>query len=265
MCDSPTSKELIVGFLYDELTNAERKDLDAHLAVCGDCRMELAGLRSTRTHLASWAPPQPDLGFRMISGGSAPAPALPRRPRFAPAFAYAAAAAIVLAAAAAIANVEIRYGSDGLMVRTGWVDQPQAGSVQAQGDSRGSGGLVNTSASTGGAVSFAELDRRLRTIESAIARESSSGMQLASSQAGLSDVELLRQVRQMLSQAQTQQKADFAHQMLQVVRDVQQQHVSDIAAIQQGMEHYQGMTNAEIATSRDMFNQWIRASARQEK
>ena len=263
MCDSPAKNDLIVGFVYDELTNTERKDLEAHLAVCGECRDELEGLRSTRIHLSSWAPPQPDLGFRMISGGSAPAPALPRRMRIAPAFAYAAAAAIVLAAAAAIANVEITYGSDGLMVRTGWVDQPQAGSLQAEGGA--GGGVINTSAPANGASSFAELDRRLRTIESAIARESSPGMQLASSEARMSDAELLRQVRQMLSDAQAQQKTAFAHQMLQVVRDVQRQHVSDIAAIQQGMEQYQGLTNAEIATSRDMFNQWIRASARQEK
>mgnify|MGYP006139685135 CR=1 FL=1 len=48
------------------------------------------------------------------------------------------------------------------------------------------------------------------------------------------------------------------------VREMQRQ--SDIALIQQGFDQYQGMTNAEIAQSRDMFNQWIRtAAARQEK
>lgn len=264
MCDSLANNELIVGLLYDELTSAERKDLAAHLAGCGECRSELAGLRSTRTHLALWSPPQPDLGFRMISGGSAPAPALPRRMRFAPAFAFAAAAVIVLAAAAAIANIEIRYGSEGLMVRTGWVDQTQPAPLQAQGSPGGSEArAVNTSAPAGNAAAFAELERRLRVIESAITRE--SGVQLASGQTGMSDAELLRQMRQMVSEAQARQKTDVALQMLQVVRDVQQQHVSDIALIQQGLDQYQGMTNAEIAQSRDMFNQWIRAAARQEK
>ncbi len=92
-----------------------------------------------------------------------------------------------------------------------------------------------------------------------------SSVQLASSQVRMSDADLLRQVRQMLSDAQSQQKTAFAHQILQVVRDVQQQHASDIALVQQGLDQYQGMTNAEIAQSRDMFNQWIRAAARQEK
>lgn len=96
-----------------------------------------------------------------------------------------------------------------------------------------------------------------------MSRESS--VQLASSGPRMSDAELLRRVRQMLSEADTRQQTANAHQMLQVVRDVQLQHAEDIARIQQGLDQYQGMTNAEIAQSRDMFNQWIRASARQEK
>ncbi|MDQ3488220.1 MAG: zf-HC2 domain-containing protein [Acidobacteriota bacterium] len=261
MCES---KELIVGFLYDELTSGERKELQAHLAACSECSVELEGLRSTRTHLALWSPPLPDLGFRVISGSSAPAPALPRRTRLAPIFAFAAAAVVVLAAAAAIANVEIRYGSEGLLVRTGWAGQSPLAPAQAQGNA--SGGEVrnvNAPAPATDAAALAELDRRLRTIEVSMTRESS--VQLASSQARMSDAELLRQVRQMLSDAQSRQKTAFAHQILQVVRDVQQQHASDIALVQQGLDQYQGMTNAEIAQSRDMFNQWIRAAARQEK
>ena len=264
MCDS---KELIVGFLYDELTTAERKEMAAHLAACGECRLELEGLRSTRGHLAAWSPPQPDLGFRMISGGSSPAPALPRRNRLAPAFGFAAAAVLVLAAAAGIANIEVRYGGDGVVVRTGWAGNAQAGLVQTQPTVARESGRTNSSDSidSGSGLAFAELDRRLRSIETAIAQESSSGMQLASSPTRSSDAELLRQMRQMVNDAQAQQRTAFQHQMLQVVRDVQRQHMADIAKVQQGLEQYQGLTNAEIATSRDMFNQWIRASARQEK
>ncbi len=261
MCES---NELIVGFLYDELTSGERKEFQAHLAACSECRVELDELRSTRTHLALWSPPLPDLGFRVISGGSAPAPALPRRTRLAPVFAFAAAAVVVLAAAAAIANVEIRYGTDGLQVRTGWAGQAQGAEVQAQPDaSSGEVRAVNASAPTVDPATFGELDRRLRAIEASMTRESS--VQLASTQNRMSDAELLRQVRQMLSDAQSRQRTDNAHQMLQILRDVQQQHASDIVRIQQGLDQYQGMTNAEIAQSRDMFNQWIRASARQEK
>ncbi len=158
MCDS---KELIVGFIYDELTSTERQQLQAHLAICGECRVELEELRATRTHLALWSPPQPDLGFRMISGGAAPVQALPRPRRLAPLFAFAAAAVVVLAAAAAIANIEIRYGSEGLLVRTGWAGQAQGAPNADAGDVR----AVNASASAGDPAALAELDRRLRTIE----------------------------------------------------------------------------------------------------
>jgi hypothetical protein len=258
MCDS---KELIVGLLYDELTNAERKELQAHLAVCSECSAEVEGLRSTRTYLALWSPPEPDLGFRMIRGGSAPVEALPRPRRLAPLFALAAAAVIVLAAAAAIANVEIHYSSDGVTVRTGWADRTQ---IQAEGPGAPAARPVRSSMADGEPDALADLDRRVRTIEASVPN-STTALQLTRQQIRMSDAQLLRQVRQMLSEAQAQQKTAFAHQMLQVVRDVQQQHMSDIALLQQGLEQYQGVTNAEIATSRDMFNQWIRASARQEK
>ena len=40
---------------------------------------------------------------------------------------------------------------------------------------------------------------------------------------------------------------------------------ADLAAMQQGLGTYQGLTNAEIAQQRDMLNQLYRVAARQEK
>ena len=261
MCES---KELIVGFVYDELTPEERRALQAHLAECGECRSELEELRATRAYLASWSPPEPDLGFRMISGGAVPAPALPRRMRLAPAFAFAAAAVIVLAVAAAIANIEVRYGCEGLLVRTGWAPQGQRAPLQAQADTPANPQPQPVSAFAD-AGDFAELDRRLRQIESAMTRQP-SGVQLASTDSGMSDAELMRRVREIVTEAQSRQNTVVTTKLLQIVRDFEVQRQSDIAYIQQGFDQYQGMTNAEIAQSRDMFNQWIRtAAARQEK
>ena len=113
MCD----KELLVGYLYDEIDHAGRRALESHLAACAVCRDELAALRGTRQHLAAWAPPESQLDFQIVSGAARP----PRTWRFgSPTWGLAAAAVLVLAAAAAIANVEVRYGGDGLTVRTGW-------------------------------------------------------------------------------------------------------------------------------------------------
>ena len=65
MCD----KELLLGYLYDELPTSDRQAFDRHLATCADCRAEVDGLRGTRAHLTSWAPPEPDLG---LSGRARP-------------------------------------------------------------------------------------------------------------------------------------------------------------------------------------------------
>ena len=91
MCDS---KDLLVGFLYGELDAADRRTFQAHLTSCADCREELAGLRATRGQIASWTPPEPDFGFRIVRGAAAPPPA--PRFRISPAWGLAAAAVLVM-------------------------------------------------------------------------------------------------------------------------------------------------------------------------
>jgi hypothetical protein len=264
MCES---KELIVGFVYDELSADERVECEAHLAVCAGCRIEVEELRSTRGHLALWAPPEPDLGFRVIGGAAAPAAVpQPRRAHLIPAFAYAAAAVLVLAAAAAIANVEVRYGNDGLVVRTGWApvpDAPQA--VTPTGSSQTSARPTSQpQPDLAATADFAALEQRLREIEAVLSRGPAAG-QLAS-ESRLSDAEILRRVRQIVAEAEARQEAAVARQMLDVVKDFDRQRRTDLALIQQGLDQYQGLTNAEIAQNRDLVNQIIRAATtRQER
>lgn len=81
----------------------------------------------------------------------------------------------------------------------------------------------------------------------------------------MSDADLLRRVREMVGAAESRQQTIVAQRLLQVVRDFDRQRQSDLAAIQQGLGTYQGMTNAEIAQQRDMLNQLYRVAARQEK
>lgn len=270
MCDR---EELIVGYVYDELSTDDRAGLERHLAVCANCRIEVEELRATRGYLSMWKPPEPDLGFRVIGGGAVPAPALPspRRPRFAPAFAFAAAAVIVLAVAAAIANLEVRYDNDGLTVRTGWargvddaVPAPRPEVGVASIDS-GSGVQPASTRSS----DFEALDRRLREIEAVLSAPAAAsvGVQMAASTTQrMSDAEMLRRVRALVREAEARQETAFAEMLLQVARDFDQVRRADIAAIQQGLGQYQGLTNAEIAQNREMVNQLVRAaSTRQEK
>ena len=259
MCDS---KELLVGYLYDELDGAERRAFETHLLGCAECRSELPGLKATRSRMVSWAPPAPDLEFRIVRGAGTPAPA---RARFAPAWGLAAAAVLVLAAGAALANVEVRYGNDGVVVRTGWgrVD-PQG--AQAPGSSS-TPQIVPAAASP----EIAGLERRLRDLEGAMQRAAatttaapaSGGVQAVS--ANLNDAELMKRVRQMITEAESRQQTELALQLAQVFKDFDRLRRADLALIQQGLGQYQGVTNAEIAQQRDMLNQFIRVASRQEK
>ena len=255
MCDR---QELLVGYLYDEVDPQEKREFDAHLAVCAECRTELEGLRSTRTHFALWAPPEPDLGFRLIRGAAEPAPAVPRR-RFAPVFAFAAAAAVVLAVAAAIANVEIRYESDGAMtVRTGW-SRPDAVAPPVQSVQDVTQALpVTASAGT------VDLERRLQALETRLAAQpASTGAAVASR---TSDGDILRRVREMINQSESRQRVALAQGLLQIINDVDRRRRADVAMFEQGNYTHQQLTNAELQQTRDIVNQFIRtAAAKQDK
>jgi hypothetical protein len=239
MCDS---KELLVGFLYDELEAPDRRTFQDHLAVCAECREELASLRSTRGQIAAWTPPEPDFGFRIVRGAAAPPPAPRFRFPLSPAWGFAAAAVLVLAAAAAIANVELRYGNDGLVVRTGW--------------SRGTGAspAVESDASNATLVGWKAqadvLDRRLRALETTAAHAPSPAIQSASG-SDVSDTEVLRRVREMLGHSETRQQRAFALRIDQLTRDFEAQRTLDLATIDQGMTRLQNTSGAEVKQYRD--------------
>jgi hypothetical protein len=252
-CDN---QELIVGSLYDDLTESEKREFDAHLALCAACREEVAGLRATRGHLSQWAPPVPEFAFRIVRE-QLPPKVVPIRRRWVPAFALGAAAALVIAVASAIANVEVRYDGTGFVVRTGW---GRGDALTAPNGQRSSDGIQPAAA----AADFQTLDRRLRELELAVSTQpATGGVQTAS--ARMTDTELLRRIREMVGESETRQQTALTQRLLQVVRDFDRQRESDLAAIQRGLGNYQGLTNAELATQRNVIDHLYRAALRQEK
>ena len=239
MCND---KDLLVGYVYDDLTSAERTTFDRHLSACASCREEVASLRTTREHLASWAPPDAELGFQIVRTATAGAPrVLPFRSRWMPAFGLAAAAVLVLAAATAIANLEVRYGSDGLLVRTGWARGDAAAPAQAASVPQplsASGARQITAASR---ADFELVERRLRDLEAAMASQPATAV------ARMSDAEMLRQVRALVREAESRQEGAVARRLLQVWQDLDRQRRADLAMMQQETAQYQGHTNAELA------------------
>lgn len=230
------------------------------MAVCGDCRDELMALRATREHLALWSPPSRDLGFRVVREEAVPAPGrvVPMHSRWRAGLGLAAAAVLVLATATAIANLEIRYDANGLVVRTGWSRPSSEVAITTAPSSHGAPLPASTNDDLGG------VKLRLTQLEHALARPSADALQAASGPR-LSDAEILQRVRAIVEEAESRQQTDISKKLAQVVRDFDHQRQADLASIQQGLGTYQGMTNAEIATQRDMLNQLYRVAARQEK
>jgi hypothetical protein len=219
------NKDLLLEYLYDELPASDRLNVDRHLASCADCREEVNGLRGTRTHLASWAPPEPDLGFHVIRGAARVAPPARWWGR-SPAWGLAAAAVITLAVSAAIANVEVRAGSDGIVVRTGWNRATTAEPVVL------SNGVAPSE--------MARVEARVQELESRLSTRQGGVVAASASVSRMSDAEIVRLVRQQVSESEQRQRGDLAHRILQVSRDVEVARRSDVDRLLTALRQQQG-------------------------
>lgn len=50
-------KELLMAFLYNEVSPVERRDFEAHQLQCADCRLELNSFKHTRAEMNTWQLP----------------------------------------------------------------------------------------------------------------------------------------------------------------------------------------------------------------
>jgi hypothetical protein len=263
MCE----KELLVAYLYDDLADGDRATFESHLRGCAACRDELKALRAVRADLASWAPPQPDFGFRVVRGGRDLAeqevtrkPVQSWRAWWTPAAGLAAAAVLVLAAATSLAHIEVRRGPDGITVRTGWSGggtSPLSGEATPASAPRD----VHLPATAPVDAEFlAAIERRLNALEASSRDSALRNASMLSARS--SDAEIIKRVRELLAQSQTKQQGELALRISQVIRDVDAQRVSDLARIQQGFGRIEGSVTAEAAAHRDLTN-YILASAKQ--
>jgi hypothetical protein len=248
MCD----KELLVGYLYDELRAPERAEFEAHVRVCAECRDELAELRQTRAHLTLWAPPEPDFGLHVVRGAAAPRVSRVASLR---AWGLAAAAMLVLAASAAIANLEVRYGADGLVVRTGWgrEAEPSTAASDAAVPAVAAG-----DASERMKEQLAALDRKLAEVERRLATQ--PGSPAGTDRGGMSDAELVRTVRQLVAESEARTERAMARRVGQLWTDVGAMRAADLARIEQSLRQVQGVTNAELIQHRETLNRLWRVS-----
>jgi hypothetical protein len=228
------NQEHLISYLYDDLSPADRRSFEAHLVQCAECRQEVAGLRQTRQHLSSWAPPEPAVNFRVVQSARTAPPR--RRLTFVPQWALAAAATLLLmAGAAAIANLEMRYGPDGFVVRTGWAAAPAAVPAPDQTTpavvASGPNGVLPTPTNAGASEELMEavkvLTRRVHELEQAqpsrVARVS------ASAPGAITAPEL----RKILAESESRQRMEMALRIEQVWKDFNAARANDFMRVQQ--------------------------------
>jgi hypothetical protein len=249
MCD----KELLVGYVYDDIIDMDRARFERHLRECAACRAEVAEMRRVRDDLAAWDAPQPAIGFRLVQD---------RKPSWrtwwTPALGLAAAAVLLLAVASAIAQVEVSYGANGLTVRTGW-GRPQVVVRDAQPEvTRAAAQPTNASVD---AAALAAMDRRLAQLEASMR---STVRPASMNDAHAADSQIMRRVGDLVAQSETRQQQELALRIAQLARDVDAQRVADLMRIQQGQGRIEAMTTAEAAAHRDLAS-YILTSSKQQK
>ena len=269
MTDQTTcpSKEALVTWLYDEADETSRTALEQHLRQCAACREEADALTGVRVGLASWTAPDIPHHVRVVPDAPAASVwALLRRPSFA----LAAAATLVLGVAAGLANLEVRYGSDGLTVRTGWARSPAPAPAGLAGEA---GGLeVRPAASAtppaAGAVEpdwreeLAALERRIRADMTSRDARAPSPALASTSAAPARDVdpELLRRIQALIDESEVRQQRNLALRVTELSRDFDLQRKADLVQFQQGLGQLEGRTTVETARTRELVNYIIRVS-----
>lgn len=251
----------LVSYLYDECEPAERAAIDTHVTVCAACTAELAALRSARLQLASWTPPEAELGFQIVRPS-------PRRPPNAealglspeaytrpsvwwsrpfPAWAQVAAACLIFAAGLALGVVGGVVGDSG---RGSAPAASQAVATTAAAPAAGPTAVSNTD--------LVDLERRLRA-EMAQLRTAAVTPGAAAPQ-GTSEAQLLARVHALIEESEQRQQRELALRTAQVVRDFDSQRRVDLAQIQRSFGQIEGLTGAEARQQREMLNYLMRVS-----
>jgi hypothetical protein len=256
------NKDQLVSYLYDDLDGGERAMFERHLRDCAECRDELKAMRSVRADLLTWTPPEPEFAFRIVREPKVMRPAVASwRTWWTPAAGFAAAAVLVLAAAASIAHVEIQKTSDGFAVRTGWsTAAPVAASVA------GSGGQVRDVNLSAPGVAFVPdlgaLERRVAALETA-SHEGSAFRNASTLSARASNAEVLKMVRDLLQQSESNQKRELAMRMTQLLHDVESQRVADLRGVQTNFTKIDQNVAEEAAAHRELMTYLLGSNSKQ--
>ena len=254
-CGNP---DVLMSYLYEDGPGEDRLAFEAHLRQCARCAAEVASLRSVREEMASWAPPETLLDFRIVRE---PARAGSRWAWMSamPAWAQLAAASLVIGVAAGISGLDVQYGKDGLTVRTGWNRPAEARPAPAAASAQASG------ANAPWRADLVALHEQMRSeFQQSAAAPSATPVSMAARgpAKAMSDEEFMARVKQLIEASETRTQKEMALRLTEVVRDVDAQRRADMRRVADGLGALEGRTGAVTAQQREMMNYLLRVSQR---
>ena len=251
-CDD---KETLVAYLYGEVDDEVRREVDRHLRTCVACTRETEGLQGLRRDLQSWLPPEPELAFGIVQRTPAPAPppAVLTSPRWSslsavPAWAGVAAAALFVGVAASIANIQVRSTPDGYVVTTGWMQPaaPAAAAMPAASNADEWRGELNALAQS--------LRRELASRQ--VPANAAAPLRIASTTLDVSaNADLLRRVREMIAESEERQRQEVAQKFVLADHAWNARRQTDLVKIDGSFRSLQNRTFAVQANQQEMIKE----------
>ena len=236
-------KNALVAYLYEECEPELRDVISGHLTRCDACSSEIDGLGWTRGHLEMWAPPMPELGFRMqVPTQEARLPWW-RAPL--PAWAQAVAALVIF-------GVGLSVG-----LARGPVAAPQVASNQPPPATM----TTTPTTVTASRNDLSQLEERLKS-QIAQIRTAVPVRQVVSS-ASSTDDEIMKKVEALRAQSEERPRREFTLRSVEMARDFEAQRRIDMASVREAVGQFQGVTGNEIRQQReaiDRINSLIRVS-----
>ena len=237
MCDD---REKLIAYLYDEASATERRQVDAHLAGCEECREELRGFRSVRQDLLAWDVPEHGSVWKPFV---TPQPALWWKQ--VPAWGYAAAATLIFGIGLA----------GGFAARALATPAPIVG-ITAQTQTQPSMTAAATNATPQTIAATPEqvraLEERLASIERVALTSSASPRGNVEPtghvplETGQSVVLTRAELDQILKESEGRINERTARKLVSMMVDMEKQRSRDMATVTQQINEAQQLTNANL-------------------
>jgi len=240
--------EAMIAYLYDDGDPAGRAGFETHLTSCARCRHEVDALRGVRRHLARWSPPE--VNFVVASHES---PVTSHRAWWheIPAWAQVAAALLVLGASAGVANLDVRYDSNGLSMRTGWAPPPLTAQAPPAVSLRPDAAPWR--------ADLAALERQLR----GEIRTVPASATLSTGGAAPTDADTLRRLRALIEESERRQQRELALKVGEVERDFTAARQADLRKIDYNLNGVRTGFDVVYKQQQEQQQMLLRVSQRQ--